>query len=178
MRTYANQARSRSDFRQRIFVDDAAEGFAFIDVLAKKYDVILMNPPFGGEDITMRLLLSGTLPLTCMDFYAMFYERSLSLINSRGKVGAISNRTWLGLPTFANLRTKVFGASGCIEVAADLGSFVLDAQVETVALVAGRDFLLISKLSGYDCLRRKQNNPNFYRRYMLCQKLIYQPSAF
>ena len=141
LRSYANYARSRSDFRQRIFADDTAEGFAFIDVLTKEYDVILMNPPFGEKTSRCASYFQERFPRTCVDFYAMFYERSLSLLNPRGKVGAISNRTWLGLPTFTDLRTQVFGASGCIEIAADLGSFVLDAQVETVALVAGRDFL-------------------------------------
>lgn len=141
LRSCANHARSRSDFRQRMFADDTAEGFAFIDVLTKEYDVILMNPPFGEKTSRCATYFQERFPLTCVDFYAMFYERSLSLLNPRGKVGAISNRTWLGLPTFADLRTQVFGESGCVEIAADLGSFVLDAQVETVALVAGRDFL-------------------------------------
>ena len=33
----------------------------------------------------------------------------------------------------------MYSAAGAIEVAADLGSFVLDAQVETLAAVAGKD---------------------------------------
>jgi len=70
----------------------------------------------------------------------MFYERTIELLIETGKVGAITNRTWLGLPTYEALRTKVFGSRGAVEVAADLGSFVLDdAQVETLAAIVGRD---------------------------------------
>jgi hypothetical protein len=69
----------------------------------------------------------------------MFFQRAIHLVNERGKVGAITNRTWLGLPTFEALRTQIFGRFGYIEVAADLGSFVLDAQVETAASIIGRD---------------------------------------
>jgi hypothetical protein len=69
----ANHARSRSDFRQRMFADDTAEGFAFIDVLAKEYDVILMNPPFGEKTSRCVSYFQERFPLTCVDFYAMLY---------------------------------------------------------------------------------------------------------
>ena len=139
LNAYAGQAQLASGFQRRIFADDTAEGFAFIDVLTNQYDAILMNPPFGEQTSRCATYFQERFTRTCVDFYAMFYERSLGLLHPGGKVGAISNRTWLGLPTFEALRTQVFGELGCVEVAADLGSFVLDAQVETVALAAGRD---------------------------------------
>lgn len=170
LRSYANHARSRSDFQQRIFADDTAEGFAFIDVLTKEYDVILMNPPFGEKTSRCASYFQERFPRTSVDFYAMFYERSLGLLNPRGKVGAISNRTWLGLPTFADLRTQVFGPSGCVEVAADLGSFVLDAQVETVALVAGRDFLPEQQALWVRLLKTKAKQSQLFSALQALQK--------
>ena len=139
LNAYASHAQLASGFQRRIFADDTAEGFAFVDVLTNQYDAILMNPPFGEQTSRCATYFQERFTRTCVDFYAMFYERSLGLLHPGGKVGAISNRTWLGLPTFEALRTQVFGELGCVEVAADLGSFVLDAQVETVALVAGLD---------------------------------------
>ena len=47
LRDYAEQAENGGGFQRRLFADDAARGFAFIDVCRKRYDVALMNPPFG-----------------------------------------------------------------------------------------------------------------------------------
>jgi 23S rRNA G2445 N2-methylase RlmL len=30
-----------------MFADDAAQGFAFIDLCRERFDVVVMNPPFG-----------------------------------------------------------------------------------------------------------------------------------
>ena len=41
------QATNGKGLQRQFFADDAARGFAFIDVCRKRYDVVLMNPPFG-----------------------------------------------------------------------------------------------------------------------------------
>ena len=47
LRDYAEQAETGGGFQRRLFAEDAARGFAFIDICRKRYDVALMNPPFG-----------------------------------------------------------------------------------------------------------------------------------
>ena len=139
LRRYSERAGNGASVRRGLFQEDAAQGFAFIDVCRQRYDVILMNPPFGESPVNCESMFEEAFPLTSNDLYAMFYERTLQWLTSGGKVGAITNRTWLGLPTFENLRSKVFSELGAIETAADLGSFVLEAQVETLAAIIGRD---------------------------------------
>ena len=139
LRVYAERADAGGGFQHRLFAEDAARGFAFIDVCRKRYDVVLMNPPFGERPESCESYFQTNFPKTVGDLFAMFFERGLHVVKERGKMGAITNRTWLSLLTFEDLRTKVFGQRGCVEVAADLGSFVLDAQVETAAAVIGRD---------------------------------------
>ncbi|CAG0947532.1 hypothetical protein ANRL1_04235 [Anaerolineae bacterium] len=53
LRAYAEQAANGHTTRRRLFADDAAQGFAFIDLCRKKYEVVLMNPPFGS--VTERI---------------------------------------------------------------------------------------------------------------------------
>jgi hypothetical protein len=67
----------------------------------------------------------------------MLFERAVQLLAGGGKVGVISNRTWLSLPTFEALRTQVLGDRAVTDMGVDLGSFVLEAQVETAAVVLG-----------------------------------------
>jgi hypothetical protein len=138
LRRYADQATNGASFRRSLFQEDAAQGFAFIDVCRNRYDVVLMNPPFGEPPVKCEAFFTIAFPNTCNDLYAMFFERTLQWLSAGGKVGAITNRTWLGLPTFEKLRTNVFSKLGAIETAADLGSFVLEAQVETIATIIGK----------------------------------------
>jgi predicted RNA methylase len=48
LKDYAEQAENSRAVRRRMFAEDAARGFAFIDLCRKHYDAVLMNPPFGG----------------------------------------------------------------------------------------------------------------------------------
>ena len=48
LQTYAEQAENGGGYQRRLFADDAARGFAFIDLCRKRFDVALMNPPFGN----------------------------------------------------------------------------------------------------------------------------------
>jgi hypothetical protein len=120
-----------------LFVEDAERGFAFVDLCRTRFDVVLMNPPFGDRPALCDEHLLRAYPSTAADVYSMFFERAIRWLLPRGKVGAISNRTWLGLPTLKGLRNDIFGRLGSVECAADLGSFVLEAQVETAAVIVG-----------------------------------------
>ena len=44
---YTERATAETATARRLFADDALEGFAFIELCRKSYDVVLMNPPFG-----------------------------------------------------------------------------------------------------------------------------------
>lgn len=134
---FAATAENGAHFRRRLFADDAERGFAFIDLCRNRFDVMLMNPPFGDRPALCSDYLLKTYATTAADIYSMFFERALRWLCDRGKVGAISNRTWLGLPSLEGLRKDIFGQLGSVECAADLGSFVLEAQVETAAVVVG-----------------------------------------
>ena len=47
LQAYAETADRSGGYQRRLFADDTAEGFSFIDVCRHRYDAILMNPPFG-----------------------------------------------------------------------------------------------------------------------------------
>ena len=47
LEAFADQTANGHGFQRSLFADDAAQGFAFIDVCRRRYDVVVMNPPFG-----------------------------------------------------------------------------------------------------------------------------------
>ena len=64
LRRYAASAVNGKSVQRSLFAEDAEQGFAFIDVCRNRYDVILMNPPFGES------------PSKCADLFASRFRRS------------------------------------------------------------------------------------------------------
>lgn len=120
--------------RRRLFADDAAHGVALLGVAERKFDVVLMNPPFGAGSLRAKKEFEGAYPRTKHDVYAAFVERGVELLASRGRLGAITSRTGFFLTSFQKWREEILLESAPPAVFADLGFGVLDsAMVETAA---------------------------------------------
>ena len=48
LRDFAETATGGASVRRRLFAGDAAQGIALIDLVRTRFDVVLMNPPFGA----------------------------------------------------------------------------------------------------------------------------------
>jgi hypothetical protein len=133
LEAYAGQAENGGGFQRRLFADDAAQGFAFIDLCRKRYDAVVMNPPFGEFIATTISYVEDRYPQTCIDFFASFVERGFQLLNS-GLIGAITPRAFLFTKTLeAWRRERVLDA---MRLLLDMGFGVLDGSiVETCAYV-------------------------------------------
>ena len=131
---FARRAADHDDFRRTLFADDAARGFAFIDVSRKVYDVVLMNPPFGAASKESVKYIERAYPRTKNDVYAAFVERGIELLRRGGMLGAITSRTGFFLTSFKRWREEILLKEARPTVVADLGMGVLDtAMVETAA---------------------------------------------
>ena len=134
LRRYAEQVDNGSGYQRRLFADDAARGFAFIDVCSKHYDVVLMNPPFGESAKAAKEYIATRFPRTKNDVYAAFVERGVRLLPKRGMLGTITARTGFFLSSFQKWREEVLLKEAPPTVFADLGYGVLDgAKVEVAA---------------------------------------------
>ncbi|WP_242352643.1 MULTISPECIES: Eco57I restriction-modification methylase domain-containing protein [unclassified Anaeromyxobacter] len=120
--------------RRRLFADDAAHGVALLGVAERKFDVVLMNPPFGSGSTRAKKAFEKAYAKTKNDVYAAFIERGIELLGSHGRVGAITSRTGFFLSSFQKWREEVLLRLAPPVVFADLGAGVLDsAMVETAA---------------------------------------------
>ena len=134
LRNYAEQAEAEDGSQLRLFVEDAAKGFAFIDLCRKKYDVVLMNPPFGEASSDSISYLRNRYSRLCENIYCGFIERAASIVNNNGLFGAITDRSYLIKQSFEPIREWLIGKQKPMLVV-DLGWGVLDANVETSAVV-------------------------------------------
>jgi hypothetical protein len=135
LREYAQTvATNGQGLLRRLFADDAAQGFAFVDICRKRFDVVLMNPPFGESSKPSKVYIERAYPRTKNDVYAAFVERGLRLLGHGGRLGAITSRTGFFLSSFQKWREEILLKEAQPTVFADLGYGVLDtAMVETAA---------------------------------------------
>ena len=136
LRDYAEQGESKS-YQRRLFADDAAQGFAFIDLCRKRYDVVVMNPPFGLATGQVFEWLRSSSPDTYTEMFASFVSRGLDVLVDGGLVGAITSRAFLTTKRLREWRRKVVISS--LELLLDLGGQVMDsALVESCAYTSRR----------------------------------------
>ncbi len=102
--------------RRKLFADDATQGIALIELLRKRFDVVLMNPPFGEPASALPVAYKG-LP---KDLYCCFVERASSLLRPRGLIGAITSASFRTYVDYESFRTRFFTA-GKAPLFVDLG---------------------------------------------------------
>jgi hypothetical protein len=133
LQAYAEQAQNGRGYQRRLFAEDAARGFAFVDLCRKRYDVALMNPPFGACSKAATTYLAESYPITKNDLYAEFVERGLGVLHEAGRLGAITSRTGFFLGTFQGWREQLLLRTCRLVTMADLGADVLDTAMVEVA---------------------------------------------
>ncbi len=115
---------------------DKVEGKAarLLDVLMDEYDVVVMNPPYGQ---TIDWSIIPEADEANKNFYCTFLFRARALLSEDGYVGALTDRTYLLLNSFARFRTSILHTMPIL-TGLDLGWDILDdANVATIAAVFG-----------------------------------------
>ncbi len=133
LKRFAESAAGSAGVPRRLFAEDAAQGVAFIELMRKRFDVVLMNPPFGAVSLAAKKELSSSYPRTKNDLYAAFVERGIELLHPRGLLGAITSRTGFFLSSFQTWREEILLKQAPPTVFADLGYGVLDSAMVEVA---------------------------------------------
>lgn len=132
-------AAHRDAYRQLLFADDSARGLAFVDLCRLRYDVIVMNPPFGAASVGAAPYIDRQYPRSKNDLAAVFIERMHEMLAPGGRLGALSTRTIFFLGTYEKFRQNLLITRPSLRLFADLGEGVLDAAVETAAYVLTRE---------------------------------------
>jgi hypothetical protein len=131
---YAAHGAGAQAARRRLFAGDAGQGVALLELLRRRYDVVLMNPPFGIGSLKAKQAFELAYPRTKSEIYAAFVERGIELLAPRGVLGAITSRTGFFLWGFQKWREEIILRQAPPTVFADLGQGVLDgAMVEVSA---------------------------------------------
>lgn len=131
---YATEVAGADGARRRLFAEDSAQGVALLEILRQRFDVVLMNPPFGAGSLKAKPVFERCYPRSKNDIFAAFVERGVELLVGGGMLGAITSRTGFFLSSFQKWREEIVLEEAFPVIFADLGSGVLDdAMVEVAA---------------------------------------------
>jgi len=128
-------ARVTDDPTDRLFAEDTARGLRLIQLLSRSYDIVVMNPPYGKFVPRMKEFVKAAYPLTSNDIYAAFIDRATMLTEPEGYIGALVSRTFMTHKSHERLRTEVLLKRNPLILLLDLGEGILEATVQTAALV-------------------------------------------
>lgn len=135
---YADQAESDGG-QKRLFAEDAAKGFAFIDLCRKRFDLVLMNPPFGEPTDLSLKWLNQEYKTAIRNLYIAFVERGRHISLPDGFVGAITDATFIHQNRYEKFRSSIVTTDEqrLTHLTAN-GWGVLDAYVETACSIIGK----------------------------------------
>jgi hypothetical protein len=126
-------------YENELFSEDATRGFAFIELCQKKFDCIVMNPPFGEGSKNSTEYLDDNYPAWCRNLVCAFFDRMQEMLDGNGRLGAIFDRTVMIKSSYEAFRKR--NLCGYITNCADTGWGVLDASVETSTIVLSKNKL-------------------------------------
>lgn len=115
---------SSGDMGERLFVSETEKSVGLLSILSDRYDVVLMNPPYGDMPPKTKEYLRKYYPNTHFDYYAAFIEQASDLTESY--VGALTGKTFMFLKRYEWVREEIFGRRMRPQMILDLGSRVLD----------------------------------------------------
>ena len=130
---YAEQTGNGHGTRRMLFAEDAARGFAFVDISRKRYDVVLTNPPFGEPTTTSKEYVERSARSAKADIYTAFLSRFLSLLRPEGKLGAITPRSFIYQVDFHDFRKHELLVRRGLPLLIELGFGELDGATNRTA---------------------------------------------
>jgi predicted RNA methylase len=133
IKEFVRKASEAQDMGSLLFGMDAEYAVQLVDILTEKYDVVLMNPPYGAMPPRCKQYARRHYPRTHNNYYAAFIEQAVNLCKEGGYVGALTGRTFLFLKSFQKLREEILRSDALPEIVWDLGFNVLDEATERYA---------------------------------------------
>jgi len=102
--------RAEQGHDERYFSGEAVKGLRLLDLMQRRYDIVVTNPPYiDGRDYntTLKGAINKLYPEGKRNLYAAFMIRCLELLAPGGQLGMITPQTFMFISTFEALRAHV-----------------------------------------------------------------------
>lgn len=136
LQAVADQA--SSSVAERLLAAEADDALRLIDVVRNRYDVVLMNPPYGMPADGTEHYLQAAYADTWTELYAAFVERGLQMLKRGGYLGGLTSSQYFVTKRLGELRSRIIRDHRPLAII-DLGGGVLQgATVNTAAAILPR----------------------------------------
>ena len=156
LKLFENKAIERHSIGDILFSIDAERSVGLLSLLMERYDVILMNPPYGDVTLKAKEYLKEHYPKTHNDVYSAFIEQAVDLLKDNGYVGMLTNLTFMYLGSHKWLRQHILKDIAPPRLILEFGLGILDdAAVYTAGTVLRKG----KRKSGEQILFIRLNEP-------------------
>lgn len=103
-----------TDLGTRLFGEEASRGLDALQVLGRRYDVVVTNPPYLGHKKFgpgLDAFVRTEYEPARRDLYATFILRGREFCRDHGMLGMITQQSWMFLRSFAKVRRLVLEGS-------------------------------------------------------------------
>ena len=107
--SFAAESGNTDDVAAQLFGREAERGVRLLQVLDRKYGVVVTNPPYmasGNMDMPLRRYVEQYYKPGKRDLYAAFILRCLEMCRHSGRVAMVTQQGWMFLSGFADLRLQ------------------------------------------------------------------------
>ena len=113
------------------------------EYLAPRYHVVVTNPPYmgsGGMNADLKLFAGAKYPDSKSDLFAMFIERGLEMVKSRGYSAMVTMQSWMFLSSSEKLRERLLDTY-TMECLCHMANMVMGIAFGTSATVWKKQFM-------------------------------------
>ena len=107
-RSFAADAADADDVAMMLFGREASEGLRLLQLLERRYQIVVTNPPYMGSKHMandLRAWIELLYSTGRRDLYSAFILRCIELTLPTGRVGMVTMQGWMFLRSFAELRS-------------------------------------------------------------------------
>src|SRR6266487_3802308 len=105
--SFNSESGNTDDVSAALFGREAEQGVRLLQLLDRRYAVVVTNPPYMGSknmDTPLKKYVEKYYPLGKRDLYATFILRCTELCRPGGRVAMVTQQSWMFLRSFAELR--------------------------------------------------------------------------
>jgi len=151
---FEREGMEKKDMGAMLFAGEGEKSVGLLFLLSQRYDVVVMNPPYGDMPKSAKDYAKEHYPRTHYDYYAAFIEQAVDLCEDDGFVGMLTGRTFMFLRRFEKVRTEILLKEARSEIVFDLNSSpsdnILDEATGRWAATVARKFS--DKNEGCECV--------------------------
>jgi len=130
---------------QGFFTGEATKGLRLLDLMLRRYDVVVTNPPYMSRrkmNKALADLVANAYPEGKGDLFAAFIQRCLEFAEEHGYVGMLTMHSFMFISSYEKLRQEI-RRQAMIETLAHCGPALFDVgnpgTLQTTAFVLRRE---------------------------------------